>query len=354
MNPPIDPGQSEQDVRPRVANVQRTYGPLFFGVALFFFGFLLFQGLEARRALLSSTTTRPGASDPSRIAAPPQLAIPPHAVGLDDENPTRPPPRLSIEPSDVSSARVSYPAAIGSVRREASGLADTAPPIIDEPWNPVPATARADLDSAPSDRARDSPKEDKDDPDRVKARRFQNPATTIAKGTVVQAVLETALDSTRGGFARAIVTRDTYGFDGSRILIPRGSRIIGEYKSDATLGQKRVLIQWQRLMRPDGVMIDLDSPSTDPLGRAGVRGRVNTHFWERYSGAILQSSLDAGVQLATRAASNNSVVVGLPGSTQAGGTSLQVERIAPTIKVRQGTGVAVFVAKDLDFTDTDQ
>lgn len=170
----------------------------------------------------------------------------------------------------------------------------------------------------------------------------------------MQAVLESALDSTRGGFARALVTRDIYGFDGTRILVQRGSRILGQYKSDVASGQSRILIQWQRLTRPDGVIIDLDSPSADPLGRAGIKGAVNTHFFERFGGAILQSTLDIGVQLAARSASRGTVVVALPGSVQQATQIAQPQQIPPTVKVKQGTSVSVFVAQDLDFTSVDK
>lgn len=187
-----------------------------------------------------------------------------------------------------------------------------------------------------------------DSKERVEAGRFAHPATTVPKGTVVQAVLETALDSNRPGFARAIVSRDVMGFDGTKILIPRGSRIIGEYKSDVVMGQNRILIQWQRLMRPDGVVINMDSPSADPLGRAGVKGKVNSHFFQRFAGAILQSALDIGTQLATREVSNDAIYIGLPGLTQ--GMVVTPEKIPPTVTVRQGRSVSVFVARDLDFT----
>lgn len=189
--------------------------------------------------------------------------------------------------------------------------------------------------------------------ERVTATWFQNPSTTIPKGTVIQAVLESALDSTRAGFARAIVSRDVFGFDGTQVLIPRGSRLVGEYKADLTSGQNRALIQWQRLMRPDGAMINLDSPSADPLGRAGVKGKVNSHFLERFGGAILQSALDIGVQLATRSVSRDAVIVALPGSVQ-GVTAVTPDKVQPTLKVRQGASVSVFVSRDLDFSTVAQ
>ena len=184
---------------------------------------------------------------------------------------------------------------------------------------------------------------------RVGATRFANPAQTVPQGTVIPAVLETALDSNRPGFVRAIVSRDVRSFDGTTVLIPRGSRLFGEYKADLSQGQKRVFVQWQKLTRPDGVQIALDSPAADPLGRSGIGGSVNTHFWARFGNALLQSSLDIGVGLATRSASSSTVVLGLPGATQ---TLIQPQQegYKPTITVKHGTSVSVFVARDLDFS----
>ena len=187
--------------------------------------------------------------------------------------------------------------------------------------------------------------------DRARAGAFLNRSTTIAQGTIVPAVLETAFDSTGPGFARALVQRDVRGFDGSRVLVPRGSRLLGSYRAVPSAGQKRVLITWFRLIRPDGVTIDLDSPASDTLGRGGVRAEVDSHFFERFAGAILQSALDVGVNLASSRA-ENSVVVALPGSVGTAGQSIVPQnRIPPTLKIRAGTSVSVFVARDLDFTD---
>jgi len=185
---------------------------------------------------------------------------------------------------------------------------------------------------------------------RARAGVFANRATTVAQGTLIPAVLETALDSTRPGFARAIVSRDVRGFDGSKVLIPRGSRLIGEYRSEAQPGQRRALVNWTRLIRPDGITMAIGSPAGDPLGRGGIRARVNSHFFERFAGAILQSALDIGVNLAAGAAGGTVVVV--PGAVQQSGVSqiVQPSQITPTLTVRQGTSISIFVARDLDFT----
>src|SRR3546814_19110161 len=94
------------------------------------------------------------------------------------------------------------------------------------------------------------------------------------------------MNSTGAGFARALVQRDIYGFDGARVLIPRVSRLIGEYASDTSPGQKRAFVTWTRLIRPDGVTIPLASPTPDPVGVGGVRATVYSPFFERFAGSF--------------------------------------------------------------------
>ncbi|WP_420137922.1 TrbI/VirB10 family protein [Sphingomonas sp.] len=176
-----------------------------------------------------------------------------------------------------------------------------------------------------------------------------NKAATVPQGTLIPAVLETAFDSTRPGFARAIVSRDVRGFDGSKVLISRGSSLVGQYQSDVAPGQKRAIISWTRLLRPDGVTIELDSPAVDPVGRGGVRASVNNHIPQRILSAVLQSSFEIGTLLATRAVSG-SVILALPTSLQGSmAASPQATQIMPTLKVPAGTSISIFVARDLEF-----
>jgi type IV secretion system protein VirB10 len=189
--------------------------------------------------------------------------------------------------------------------------------------------------------------------DVVRAAPMRGRATIMAQGTMLDAVLETPLNSDRPGLARAIVGEDVRGFDGSRILIPRGSRLIGEFKADTNPGQRRVLVSWTRLIRPDGVAIRIASPAVDPLGGAGVPGSVNTHFVERFSAAVLQSALAVGVNVASTlpVQGAGAVYLGLP-AQQMGGSLTQGANRVPTVKVREGTRIAVLVAHDLDFSGT--
>ena len=174
----------------------------------------------------------------------------------------------------------------------------------------------------------------------------------VPQGSIIAAVMETALNSDLPGFARAIVQRDVLSFEGGDVLIPAGSRVIGQYESGVAQGASRVFIVWTRLIRPDGVTIALASPAVDELGRAGVAGKVNRHFLRRFGGSILLSVLSGGLNAATAAATRGSAVV-VSSSSQASGLAEQASKdldIPPTIKTPQGAAIRIFVARDLDFT----
>ncbi|MDR3508365.1 MAG: TrbI/VirB10 family protein [Caulobacteraceae bacterium] len=188
------------------------------------------------------------------------------------------------------------------------------------------------------------------EPDQARASALRNKAQVVPQGAIIPAVLETALNSDLPGFARAVVSRDVRGFDGSAVLIPRGSRLIGQYKSGVSQGQSRVFVIWTRLIRPDGVSIQIGSPAADTLGRAGLDGTVDRHFIERFTGSILLSVVNAGVASLFHGP-NTQIVIG--SSQEAAGLAATIAPptvIPPTIKAPQGTPVRVFVARDLDFS----
>lgn len=193
--------------------------------------------------------------------------------------------------------------------------------------------------------------------DTAHATRLANPALVAPQGTVISAVLETGINSDLPGFVRAVVSRDVSGFDGSTVLIPRGSKLIGEYKSAVSQGQSRAFVIWSRLLTPDGVSINLGSPATDTLGRGGVAGETNTHFVHRFGAAILLSVIGAGLQAlaneATGSNSVNAVIISSPQqATNVATVALQKDiDIPPTITVPQGLAIRVFVSRDLDFSD---
>src|SRR5439155_13010969 len=133
----------------------------------------------------------------------------------------------------------------------------------------------------------------------VRSSKLADPAITVVQGTLIPAVLETAIDTDVPGYVRAVVSQDVRSFDGSRVLIPRSSRLIGEYKAAAQAGQRRAFLMWTRLVLPDGVSIALASPAADFSGQAGISGQVNSHFFSRFGSAILLSILGGAGSLFT-------------------------------------------------------
>ena len=191
--------------------------------------------------------------------------------------------------------------------------------------------------------------------DTARATLIRNRASVMPQGAILAAVLETPLNSDRPGLARAVVSQDGRCFDGSRVLIPRGSRLIGEFKPDVSPGLRRILVTWTRLIRPDGVAIRIASPGADALGGAGVPGAVNTHFGEKFANAVLQSALAVGVNIASQVPlrGGSPVYVTLPGQVaQASQAMVPTNSRVPTVKVREGAEIAVLVARDLDFSGT--
>ncbi len=182
--------------------------------------------------------------------------------------------------------------------------------------------------------------------------RIGDPAAVMPVGTLIQAVLETPIDTFKPGLARAIVSRDARSFDSRQVLVPRGSRLTGEYQADARSGQDRVLINWTQLIRPDGSVIRLDSPAADALGGAGVAGKADGTSLGRFASGVLRTALAVGTSWASWSG-RAPVVVGLPTAQLPAVVGQGTNRgRSQRIRVKPGTAFNVFVARTLDFSDT--
>src|SRR5471032_438091 len=183
--------------------------------------------------------------------------------------------------------------------------------------------------------------------------RLRDLSHTAPQGTVIPAILETAINSDLPGFVRAVVSRDVRGFDGTTVLIPRGSKLVGQYRSGVALSQTRAFVVWSRILTPDGVSIEIGSPGTDRLGRGGLEGETDTHFFQRFGSAILLSVMGAGLN-ALEPNNNTAIIIGSSQqASQVASIALQKQIDIPvTIKVPQGTPLQVFVTRDLDFAGT--
>lgn len=353
-NSPRPAGAPEADIRPVVAR-HRVQAPVWLlsGVVVLG-GILLFSVLDGQRRAATAPTTQIRAVDRVHMpSALPPLYLPPEP----------PPPPALPSGSDILAATPSFPppappAPATPVPAQPPLPNYPAPAFAPAAPAPMPVSVQGggngavlviDTTTAPGQGGADGAVTGAHNP--VRTNRIGRQSTTVPQGTLIPAVLETAIDSTRPGHVRAIVSRDITGFDGRQVLIPRGSRLFGEYQSDMAPGQNRALVQWTRLVRPDGVSIELASPAADMQGRAGIPGRVNSHFLERFSGALLQSTLNIGSAVATRSIGGDApVIVAATGAAPLPGAATAESRGQPTLHVDAGASVGVFVARDLEFS----
>jgi type IV secretion system protein VirB10 len=221
---------------------------------------------------------------------------------------------------------------------------------------PRPTQRRADSATDPnerffiekSDRSRDI----------ARASRWNHLAHTVMQGKIIDCVLETAIQSDLPGQLRCSTSNDVYAESGRGVMLPAKTRMIGQYNSSVRKGQVRVFVIWQRAIAPNGIDIQLDSPGTDELGRAGLGGEVDNHYLEIFGVSAMLSIVGAG------ASSYGVRNVDQPNSDSAyrqaiqqsfAQTSQQVlspyAQIAPTIHVNQGEAIKIFVNRDLDFSN---
>jgi type IV secretion system protein VirB10 len=186
----------------------------------------------------------------------------------------------------------------------------------------------------------------------VRAQVLPTQRLLLPKGAFIDCTLETAIDSTLPGMTTCIMATDAFGVDGQVVLLERGTKLIGETRGQVQQGSARVFVLWTEARTPTGVVVPLASPGADELGRSGLPGTVNTHFWQRFGAAMLVSVIDGAVEGAVQSArGGNGTVVINPSATQ--GVMTEVLKgtinIPPTVVKQQGDRIQVLVARDLDF-----
>lgn len=340
------------EFRPIVARKGKDRTPFLFAIAMVAAAILLFALLNGRRQALQNAGGEPGALEApnARPEAIPDLVLPAPVNAPQTLTVLQPQASVPVQP-DPGQYAVPSPQVVVQ-RLPAPGPSFTpspAPPAAPYPITEPGSPSTSPISVSPSETARGTTAQTFG---RIAASRLANPSDTVPQGTIIGAVLETALDSTGAGQARALVTRNVFGFDGKKLLVPRGSRLYGVYQAGAEQGQKRALVRWTRLIRPDGVTIGLDSAASDPLGRTGIKGKVNSHFWERFGNALLSSTVGFGDAFLSRRVP--SVVVAVPGAQPGNQAVSQISQqsgqVRPTLEVKPGARVSVFVEHDLDFS----
>ena len=174
----------------------------------------------------------------------------------------------------------------------------------------------------------------------------------LPKGSFIDCTLQTAIDSTLPGLVTCITAVDTFGADGTVLLLERGTKLLGETRGEVAQGAARVFVLWSEARTPAGVVVPLASPGTDELGRSGLPGQVDRHFRDRFGAAILLSMIDGTVQAsAVHQSGGSGTVILNPDGTRDISTEVlrSTVNIPPTVRKQQGDRIQVLVARDLDF-----
>jgi type IV secretion system protein VirB10 len=181
-----------------------------------------------------------------------------------------------------------------------------------------------------------------------------NPSNTVLQGTMIEATLENAVDSSLPGQLTAIVTRPVWSFDQAQILVPAGSRLFGEYSSEVAIGQGRILVAWTRLVTPDGQSVQMEAFGGDAQGRSGITGKVNSRFVQRFGSAALISLLGAApavaaAKYADKISADTAQSVGQDLGSAMGSAVEAYTSLPPIISVAPGAAITVMVDRDLEF-----
>jgi len=307
------------------------------------------------------------AADPPRVQEAPQQSVEPQDVPLSE---THPPSRLwstvnptsSLDAGRSSGPGAKTPAELARERRLAGGVfaRESTPPAGQAPSTSSLDVSMTDLDGSA---ALSHPVGDRGEgtllallkpsaASAAQARLLPNTRFLLPKGAFIDCTLETAIDSTLPGMTTCVTAADTFGADGKVVLLERGSKLVGETRGQVQQGQARVFVVWTEARTPTGVSVPLDSPGTDELGRAGLPGDVERHFWERFGAAMLISVVNGAVQAGVQAANHSGgAVIYAPSTSQDVMTEVlkSTVNIAPTVVKHNGDRIQVLVARDLDF-----
>jgi len=202
----------------------------------------------------------------------------------------------------------------------------------------------------------------------------RNPSMTLAKGTLPDCTLLTAILTDQPGFLKCILSAPVMSMDGKVVLMEAGTTMEGEYTQGLQAGQKTIFTLWSRAVTPNFISVQLNSPGTDALGRSGTSGYVDNKWFERFAGAVFFSLFEDAKQIyiarddarASQRSSGNAYGdtynIGTQGTlsqlSNTGSTTKSIVeemlkqggQLKPSLYKNQGEIIKIFVARDVDFS----
>ena len=193
----------------------------------------------------------------------------------------------------------------------------------------------------------------------VKAKKIMIPSLMVTKGTIAQCNLQTAINTEVAGLIVCTLARDVRSTDGNVKLMKKGSLMVGEYQNGLEIGDKRIFVLWTRYEdKQTHVTMEIASPGADELGRAGLGGKINTKFWERFGAAIMFSLVGDIPSFLNKSGNGSSTTVNVINSTTTTGAEIiknvisLTKNVRPSLEKNQGGMVSIVFARDLDFSST--
>jgi len=330
--------------------------------------FWLVNGVTSRhdspKKAREETVTVPDAPKPIPLPPPPPRQAEPiqltQAPPLPPPNPMLPQPKREEGPRGPTLLE----------RRMMVG--NSAAQAVDSQGNPT-APANPYLPGMPGAGNPNQPQQAQGDPNRpdfgfnsldknANAQTMRNPDTLMQRGTYIRCVLETRIISDFPGFTTCIVTEPVYSFNGHKLLLPKGSKVLGKYQSVPR--GPRIAVIWDRILTPNGIDVNMSSPGMDNLGSSGHPGQYDAHWPSRIGAALLISLLsdafkyEAAEHGPRQTTVSNGVVTQSPFESNTAATIQMLANQAvreaanrqPTVTINQGTVLYVYVAKDVDFS----